>query len=828
MNATNTIRSAEIILRNTEANLFKLFLLTILLALCSTNALRAGDLELKKGSITGKITDEVSKTALQYATVALYAASDSSLINGTITDEEGDFSIENIPFGTYYLVADYLGYESKVLHDVRIDEDQISVEFNNLKLKEGSTDIDELTVVGQKKNLIIKADKKVLNVDKNLSAKGGTAVDALQISPSISVNQNGEILLRGSSSFKVLVDGKPTVLQPNEVLKQMPAGRIENIELITNPSAKYDAEGSAGIINIITKKGLGAGMSGLVNVSAGTGDKYNADLNVNYTNDKLNVTVGARWKDENQFYNMDELIQTTLDGKTRSNDILFHRNQGDKDLGGNITLDYNFNTNNMLSYSAEAGYTNLYIDANFKYDETIENQDGHSYVYEDLGTSYLADYFTNNLSHTYTFSESSNWTNSVFYSKINYLLESESDRYQTASDFETGGITPYYSMELANENFSTEIRAKSDYSKSFENGSSLELGGQYHKYHRYIDLHADNYNYTLNSWEADTIFTNEFDFSEDIYSGYANLSGEKAGINYSMGLRLEYTNRLIESFTLNEKYEYKKLNYFPTLSLSKGLNESTQLSFNYARRIDRPDEFFLNPFPDVSNEFQEARGNSLLRPNLTDSYELGVQKHFSKGMFSSQAYLRNTNDAFTQVIGSNEEGIMILTFDNISDDKEFGVENMVNVQATKWWSLNASLNVMGQNSVGRMNDEAFDRSAFTFDTRLINSFSIGKNTSIQLMGFYFHDRLGNSIGTVKRFYWLDASIQHNFFNQRLSVSLVAKDIFNTNQLKFDIDRSDYRFYVHRKPEYPVIKLNISYKFNNFKDNNNTVKTKLKM
>jgi hypothetical protein len=828
MKAVNTIRLSDKILRKTETHLFKLFLLPILLVLFSTNIIKAENREIKKGSLAGKITDKDSNVALQYATVALFDAADSSLLNGTITNEEGHFNIEKIPAGKYYIVVEYLGYESQVLSDIRINEDQNFEKISNIQLKEITTEIGELTVVGQKKNMTIHADKKLLNVDKNLSAKGGTAIDALKISPSITLNQDGEVLLRGSKSFKVLIDGKPSALKPNEVLKQMPAGRIENIEIITNPSAKYDAAGSAGIINIITKKGLGAGISGLVNASAGTGDKYNADMNVNYTNDKLNVTLGANWKDQVQYYNMDELIQTIVEGKRRSNDILFYREQSDKDLGGNITLDYNLNAKNNISYSAEAGYTHFYVDANFKYDETIESQADHTYVYEDLSTALLADYFTNNLSYTHTFNETSNWTNSIFYSKINYSLDSESDRYYTSSDFEVKGIIPYYSMQLENSNFSTEIRAKSDYTKSFENDSRLELGGQYHKYQRYLDLQAENFDFTSNSWQADSIFTNEFDFNEQIYSTYANFSGEKLGISYNLGLRLEYTNRLIESFTIHEKYEYKKLNYFPTFSLSKALGESVQLSFNYSRRIDRPDEYFLNPFPDVSNEFQEARGNPLLRPNLTDSYELGFQKHFSKGMFSSQTFLRSTNDAFTQVIGSNEEGIMILTFDNISDDREFGIENMVNLQALKWWSLNASFNVMGQNSKGTMNDVAFDRSAFTFDTRLINSFTIGKNTSAQLMAFYFHDRLGNSIGNVSRFYWVDASVQHDFFNQRLSVSLVAKDVFNTNQLKFDINRSDYRFYVHQKPEYPTIMLNISYKFNNYKNNSNTVKTKLKI
>ena len=162
-------------------------------------------------------------------------------------------------------------------------------------------------------------------------------------------------------------------------------------------------------------------------------------MNVNYTNDKFNITVGANWKDAAQYYNMDELIQTSVDGKKRTNDILFYRNQSDKDLGGNITMDYNFNSKNSISYSAEAGYTHLYIDANFKYDETIENQAEHTYVYEDLSMSLLADYFTNNLSYTNSFNESSSWTNSIFYSKINYFMDNKQDRNYTASDFDING-----------------------------------------------------------------------------------------------------------------------------------------------------------------------------------------------------------------------------------------------------------------------------------------------------------------------------------------------------------------------------------------------------
>lgn len=788
----------------------------------------AEDSEMKKGSLSGTITENLTGTALQYAQVAIYSTNDSALVNGTITNETGHFEITKIPFGQYYMIVEFIGYEKHTQDNIQLSIETSAVELAPIGLNEKTSNLDEVNVLGQKRTTVIKADKKVLNVAKNLSASGGTAIDALKVSPSVTVNQDGDVLLRGSSNFKVLVDGKPTALKPNEALKQMPAGRIDNIEIITNPSVKYDAEGTAGIINIITKKGMGVGTSGQINATAGTGEKYNADLNLNYTNNKVNVTLGAKWKDQKEFYNMDELMETMKEGKKRSNDIDFYRLQTTKDIGINTTIDYKFNDKNELSYSADLGSADLYIDANFKYDETTEGQTGHNYVYEDLHTFLLADYLTNNLTHTFNINDNSSWTNSLFFSRINYLFCTDQARFTTLQDFNLSGVKPYYHLRFENENFSTEFKAKTDYSLKGKDGGMFETGAQYHRYNRYLDLQAEHYNFDTELWQSDQVFTNEFDFNEQIYSAYANYSSEYKGFSYTAGLRLEYTNRIIESFTINQKYQYARLNPFVNVSVSKAIGEGQQLVFNYSNRIDRPDEYFLNPFPDVSNEFQEAYGNPLLRPNITDSYELGFQKHFAKGMFSTQAFFRNTNDAYTQVIGSNNDGVMILTFDNISDDKEYGLENMVNLQATSWWSLNASLNVFGQNSKGMMNNEAFNRSAITFDTRLINSFTLGKNASAQLMAFYFHDRIGNSIGTVSRFYWIDASVQYNLFNDRMTLTLQAKDIFNTNQLKFDIDRADYRFYVHQKPEYPVIMFSMSYKFNNYKESDKSVKTKLKI
>lgn len=815
----------------TQTNLITItiyrFLLIILILALQIEAFPA-EAVADKSDITGKVIDAEIEAPVEYANIAVYSKADSSLVTGTISNADGTYLIEKLPEGEYYVKVDFIGYKPSIINDLTVAKKNSKIDMGTVSIEPNMEVLGDVDVVAQKRQQMIKADKKVLNVEKNLSATGGTAIDALKVSPSITVNQDGKVLLRGSMNFKVLIDGKPSTMSANDALKQMPAGRIENIEIITNPSAKYDAEGSAGIINIITKKGLGVDTSGQLNATAGTGNKYNSDFNLNYSNDKVNVTLGAKWKDEKSFYNMDELIETMKDGKKRSNEIDFYRLQTTKDKGANLTIDYKLNEKNNLVYSTEVGSADLFIDANFKYDESTEGLADHNYVFEDLHMKLLADYWSNNLNHTYTFNENSSWTNAIFYSRINYLFSADQARYKTDQNFAFANVSPYYRLHFDNENSSSEIKAKSDYSFKGKDGGLFETGAQYHKYNRYLDLQAKNLNVETEQWQADRVFTNEFEYDEQIYSAYGNYSSEFNGFTYNVGLRLEYTDRLIESFTIDEQYKYEKLNYFPSLSISKEVGEGKQLVLNYNRRINRPDEYFLNPFPDVSNEFQKAYGNPLLRPDIVDSYELSFQKQFGKGMFSSQAFLRKTDDAYTQVIGSDEEGIMILTFDNISDDKEFGIENMLNLQATKWWSLNASLNVFGQNSKGVMNNEAFDRSAITFDTRLINSFTIGKNTSAQLMAFYFHDRLGNSIGNVSRFYWVDVSIQHQMLNDRLTLTLQAKDVFNTQQTVFDINRDDYRFYVHRKPEYPIIMFSASYKFNNYKETVKSVKTKLKI
>jgi len=601
-----TIKHSENTIKKVSLTIFLLF------ALILSNAENP---ENKKGKIAGKVSEKGTAVPLQYAQVAIYNQLDSSLINGTITNVNGNFRIDKIPDGKYYVIAEFIGYTPLTKNDIHIDNKNNTVELGTIELEENATEIGAVNVVGRKEGTIIKADKKVLNVDKNLSATGGTAIDALKVSPSVTINQEGNVLLRGSTSFKVLIDGRPSALKPNDALKQIPAGRIDNIEIITNPSVKYESEGTAGIINIVTKKGMGAGTSGQINATAGTGDKYNSDLNLNYTKDKLNITLGAKWKNSQSFYNMDEIIETQKDGNLRRNDILFYRHQTDNDFGGNLTLDYDFNDSRSLSYSVELGKTNLFVDANFKYDETNENDTEHVFVYEDLKISLLANYFSNNLSYTSKPDENKTWTHSVFYSRINYLFDNKQNRDYTDKNFDLENSVPYYKMRFENDNSSNEFRTKSDFTETNDNGSVFDAGAQYHIYQRYLDLEAENYNFDDGQWQPDPEFTNEFDFREQIFSIYGNYNSEYKGFKYQAGIRLEYTDRVTESFTINEKYKYEKLNYFSTLSISKAQGEDKTLAFKLHHFVVCKFSIFSTPYSLSSEILSKVK---IIIPSLSE------------------------------------------------------------------------------------------------------------------------------------------------------------------------------------------------------------------
>ena len=309
----------------------------------------------KEGVVRGTIIDAGDKTPMEFTSVALFRANDSTLVTGSITSSDGSFVLNDISYGKYYLVANYMGYEKSLVNDITISPRQNAVNVGEIKLVQASTSLDEVEVIADKAHVEYKLDRKVVNVSEDLNAATGTAADVLQNTPSVAVDIEGNVSLRGSSNFQVLIDGKPTPLSGSDALQQIPASAIKSIEIITNPSAKYDPDGMAGIINIVSKKNMLNGLSGIFNARLGTGNKYSGDFLLSQRSDKFNVYLGGSYRDEKYAGGFSSLSKIENDSSVRftEKDGAMNMDRGGYEVKGGV--DFYLNDKNTVSLSGEFG-----------------------------------------------------------------------------------------------------------------------------------------------------------------------------------------------------------------------------------------------------------------------------------------------------------------------------------------------------------------------------------------------------------------------------------------------------------------------------------------
>ncbi len=319
--------------------------LGIFLLLLLTNAAFALD---AKWEITGTIIEETSGQSIPYATVALYQKSDSSVLTGTMSDDDGKFEITKIAAGDYYLIVSFMGYKDYTIYPIILNEDERITDIGVIKLKPNLEVLNEVIVTSKVKAIINSIDKQVLNVNSNLSATGGSAADALKLSPSIQIDSDNNVKLRGSSNFIVLINGKPTTLSPDDVLKQTPANSISKIEVITNPSVKYSAEGGAGVINIILKKNVTIGLNGIINAGVGSRSKYSADANINLNKEKASYSFGFDWRDYTKVAYNNYYRTLNNEDNTHYASMLQDRRITNSNLGFRFGIDYNPNAHHKV------------------------------------------------------------------------------------------------------------------------------------------------------------------------------------------------------------------------------------------------------------------------------------------------------------------------------------------------------------------------------------------------------------------------------------------------------------------------------------------------
>ena len=761
------------------------------------------------GKVTGIVADSATKMPAEFASVALIRIRDSVPVAGVLTDEKGNFSLTGIPYGRYVLKISSIGYANYTSNPILIRPDDKYYEAGKILLRRNVRRLKEVEVSGEKSEYVNSLDRKVYNLDKNIVNTGGTATEVLRNIPSVTVDIDGNISLRGSGNVNVLIDGKPSGITGSTrqaVLQQVPASSIDRIEVITNPSAKYDADGMAGIINIVTKKDKLKGLNANISVGIGTNEKYNLAAGGNYRTHKINLYANYSYRHEKKS-SSGESIRENFYGDSVFYNLSQSHGTGVNDAqvvkGG---LDYFLNESTTLGLSTTASIRN-----ENRPDYTDYQNENASRIItssftrenEDRNKNNSVDY---NLDFRKIFGrKKAELTASAGYSENN---RNNAGTYNTYTDQHLLTLTQFQDNKTGN----SITTLQTDYMLPLNKSSKLEAGWK--SIFREIDASADGMNYFpyTNEYTADPRFIDHFVYDEQVHAGYIMYTGKYHKFDYQLGVRGEdYLNSgksQTESFDFNNDY----LNLYPSGFLKYNAPGNQEIQASYSRRVNRPESRTLNPFIDYGDTLNLRQGNPALKPEYIDSYELSYLKNMDKHSVSLTVYYRYTHDLITRYRFIDQTtNVTTSTFINFSSSQNTGVEMVVKNQLGDLINVMTSANLF-QNKINGSNVESELQSTNTnWNVRMTVNAKLTRNTSLQISGMYMAPNVQPQ-GSFRGMSGVDGGIRQELWKGKGALSLNVNDIFNTRKFKIHQIGDGFVSDLTRKRESRVAMLNFSYRF----------------
>lgn len=764
------------------------------------------------GKITGKVTDATGGQPIEYAVIAIHKSKDSSLVTGATCDASGLFSVENLPYGRFYVEVSFVGYKKLAIPNIMITKTQTVNNIGTLKLFSSVTEIGEVVVEGNHPTIEYKIDKKVVDVSKNITAAGGTLVDALQNVPSVQVDVEGNVTLRGNANFTVLIDGKPSPLSGSEALQQIPANLVDNVEIITNPSAKYDAEGTAGIMNIIMKKQKIKGINGVVNVTAGTNEKYSANVNINYKVSKFNFLLGADYTDMK--YLMKTYSQLVSDSlkRTQNGNGDFHRmGQGLK-----FGIDYDITKNSSISFLGNIGSRNMTRQMDNSTIDKYNYPPDSSYYISDATTQAIRSYYNLSLDYQLKLNDKGHQLSATAYFNAG---PDNSPSFTVMDTTGPGGIQhkiptgPW--LNVAQNNYEKEFRGKVDYALPVGEKGKLEAGYQGRYYQ----------NTGSDSISGSTFYVpNEHIQAQDqIQAAYVSFSNSSF-IDYQLGLRAEYEIRDIKYDTLavhtlnSVNVPLNNLFLSPAIHLSKQLPWDLQVLASYTRRINRPRDWNLNPVPRYQSLTSIMIGNPNLKPEIANTAELSLLKKLNEASFISlEGFFKETQDLMYMRPSLNHF-ISVATFENLGFDQSIGAELMINLALAKWFNLNMSSSDYNYHIFGQPSSNPdYHSQTFTWNVKVNPSVRLPWGMGIQINYTYNGPTINATGGKQYGYYYSTLGIRQDLFKHKGSLTLQAQNpIGYTRVQSITIGGNNVTTTGWMQRESPVFMLTFSYRMNNYK------------
>lgn len=751
--------------------------------------------EGKKVTIKGTLLDTDTQQALEFATISVHSVSDSTLIGGGVTDLQGKFSVES-PSPKVYLALDFIGYKTTTITDIPSANESKIIDMGIISLSAGGVNLDDIEITAERSETTFALDKKIFTVGKDLANRGGTAQEILDNVPSVTVDVEGNVSLRGSENVRILIDGKPSGLigiGESGGLRSIPSNLISQIEVVTNPSAKYEAAGTAGIINIVLKKDKRSGFNGSFEMTLGNPAQYGAGANINYRSGKVNwfTSYNLQYRESpgfgvayQNYYQGDSTLITQIDRDMNRSGLSHNMRFGaDYFLTDNQTLTASLNyrlgdddNTNTISYrdltvpgilthsdriipSFDDPYT-------LRTDDEIEDESKQEYSldyrkkFADKGKS---------LSGRLSYQNNGEVEQSIL---TNRLYQSE----QPIGDINKEQLS-------TNDENETRTLIQLDYKHPIGKDTKIEVGGQTSLRNIRNDFEVSEK--TGEEFVELTDRTNDFQYNEDVHAAYFIYGSKINKWSYQVGLRSEYSIVKTELLQTNEVNDRDYFGLFPSAFLNYDLLAGQSIQLSYSRRIQRPRFWDLNPFFSFTDERNFFSGNPNLDPEYTDSYETQYIKIWDSGNIGGSIYYRHTEDARQRIKEVDPvEGTSVTIPVNLATQDNIGVEMLFSYSGLNWLRLDGNANLFKAKTDGEYNGQNFDVDTYSWTGRLTSRFTFWNGADFQVRTNHRASRETQQ-GTRGAITSIDLGFTKDVLNKNLTLTLSVRDLLNSRKRVYE-------------------------------------------
>lgn len=761
--------------------------------LCMMNFLLVNAQSGRNIKVTGTVVDQDTSEPLMYATLVL-ENTETQEVTGGVTDMDGKFEVK-APKGTYKIRVEFISYKTKRFPTQTLSK---NTNLGIVKLGLDVAELDAVEVTAERTSVEVKLDKKIYNIGKDITTQGGTVSDALQNIPSVSVDVEGAVSLRGNENVRILINGKPSAMAGfgnTNIFQQLPSDAIERVEVITSSSARYDAEGTAGILNIILKKEKTLGLNGSIQATVGEPENHSVSANINLRTNKFNLftTTGGYYRNSpgNAFYDnnyavgsYDRIIEDRTYDRLR------------KGINSNLGMEYYINDKSSITASIFGRWGENDDESN-----TINDR------YNDDILESATHRTQNEREKSETYQGSINYINNFndeghkLTADLQYSYDYE-DKPNPISEYETFPTNQIIAAEdIYEEEKQNEFLFQADYvlpkgDSQFEAGVRINLENETNFYQR------DTLNIPINEYQTDELSSYNFDYDQNVYAVYTQY-GNKLTENFSylLGLRLEHTQmkgnvispyysqeELIEElgFDFDLTYDKNYLNLFPTVNLIFEIAENENITLGYNRRINRPRGWFINPFPSRSSRTNIFQGNPDLDPAFSNAFDLGYLKRWKKLTLNASVYYQRETNSFERIQDETgqltEDGIPIIRSIpvNLSSQDRIGGEFGAMYNPTDWFRFNASFNIFKFKTEGFFNDIDYGAESTSWFSRFSSKFTLPAKIDLQLNGFYMGPRK-NAQTESEDMFSLDTALSKELIKNTLTATFNVRDVFNSRK-----------------------------------------------